>query len=197
VLEDAAGIDPPPFIPRVAEQGGHLDFVEQVSQESRLCQDLCLHERRLRLEWYGQKLFKSMKPAWRVNVVERNGENHSPENPAEPAQGSATVLHGAASDDVVAQVDGFEQRFQVSGGPRLFRRGDQYKWQPGILETAANRFRHAQIVDRYHPRFDCTPELTDPLEQGGDDVRHAVVRFAGEHDNPDARAGKRFTLEMR
>jgi hypothetical protein len=75
MLEDSSSIARPPFFPNVAGQGGHIHFVDQMSQISRLREDLDVEKRRSRLERNRQQFFEPMEPARRVNVIKRNGED--------------------------------------------------------------------------------------------------------------------------
>jgi hypothetical protein len=63
MFEDSIPVGPPTLVPRLAGQGRYVDFIDQVSQERRLRQDLGVEERRLGLEHDGEQLLESMKPA--------------------------------------------------------------------------------------------------------------------------------------
>ncbi len=63
MFEDPIPVGPPTLVPGLAGQGGYVDFIDQVSEERRLRQDLGVEERRLGLEHDGEQLLESMKPA--------------------------------------------------------------------------------------------------------------------------------------
>jgi hypothetical protein len=63
MFEDSIPVRPPTLAPRLSGQGGYFDFIDQVSQERRLRQDLDVEERRLRLQHDVEQLLESMKPA--------------------------------------------------------------------------------------------------------------------------------------
>jgi hypothetical protein len=97
----------------VAAQGRNVDFIDQVAKERRLGEDFGVEKRRSGLERYLQQLFESMKPARRVDIGERNGEDQAPEKPSDESRETACSRFGAPADDVVALVDSLQERPQV------------------------------------------------------------------------------------
>ena len=148
MLEEPACINPPTLIPRVALEGRHIDFIDQVAEERRLREDLGVEERRLRLEWDRQQLLESMEPARRVHIVERDGKDQAPKKRRDEAGKAASGCVGTPADDVVTFVDRLEEGPQVIRDIRLGSGGDQNQRQAGSVEAAAHRFGQAEIVDR-------------------------------------------------
>jgi hypothetical protein len=131
-----------------------------------------------------------------VNIVQRHGEDQSPEEFRDPVQGATTTRFGAPADDMVACVDGLEQRIHVICGPRLHRGCNQHQWHVGIFETTAKSFRQTKIRDGDDSMLDWPSEFGDSLGERGDDSFGLVVRQFGEDHDSDARAGKGIAFEV-
>jgi hypothetical protein len=180
----------------VTGQRGYIHFINEVSEERRLRQDFGVEERGARLKRDGQQLLQPMEPARRVDVVQRNGEDHSPHQSGQPACRGGTARRGAPADGVVALVDGLQQRIQVTCGPGFDRSCQQHQRQASVLKTAAKRVCKAAFVDHDDSLLDRPPELGDPFGQWGDDGFGSLMRQAGKKDDMDARGGKGVALEV-
>jgi hypothetical protein len=62
-------VGPPAVKTCETPQGRNFHFIDEMTKEGRLREDLGIHERRFRLQWHGRQLFKPMKPAGRVHVL--------------------------------------------------------------------------------------------------------------------------------
>ncbi len=96
MLDDLLPIGPPAVMPGLTGQGGHVHFINQVSQECGLRQNLGVEERRTRLKHDGQQFRQPMKPARRVDVVERHGEDQATHQSGHPVRGSTARIPGGA-----------------------------------------------------------------------------------------------------
>jgi hypothetical protein len=171
--------------------------MDQVAEERRLRQDLGIEERRLGLEGDGQEFFESMEPAGRVHVIERDGEEQSPEEPCDEARNTASERFRAPADHVITILNPLEEGPQVISEIGLSGGGDENQRQKGPCETAAQRFSQAEIVDRYDPLFDRSTQLIDPLDQRGDQGRSVLCARFRQKDDANPGAGKWVSLEMR
>ncbi len=111
-----------------------------------------------------------------MNIVQRHGEDQSPEEFRYPGQGATATRLGAPADDMVACVDGLKQRIQVICGPRLHRGCNQHQWHAGIFESTAKRFRQAEIRDRDDSMLDRPSEFGNSFGQWRDDGFGLLVR---------------------
>ena len=96
-----------------------------------------------------------------------DGEDQSPEQSAPASLWRCTRVARAPADDVVARVDGFQQRLKVIRGPGLDRGGHQHQRQaehPRDRDEALPRGR-----DRRPERslLDRPPQLGDPARPAG------------------------------
>jgi hypothetical protein len=137
MLEKPFSIGPPTRRRRQAGQGGDIHFIDQVPEKGCLCQDLSVEERRPRLERNRRQFLDPMQTARGMDVVQRNGEDQSPENPGQPANRPAAARFRAPAHDVVARVDRLEERQQVIRGPGPFRGRDENEGHPHPLEAAS------------------------------------------------------------
>jgi hypothetical protein len=176
MFEDSIPVRPPTLVPGLAGQGGYVDFIDQVPEERRLRQELGVEERRLGLEQDGEQLLESMESARRVNIVQRHGEDQSPDQFRQPARAATARRLGAPADDVVACVDGLKQWIQMICAPRLHRGCNQHQWHVGIFETTAKGFRQTKIRDRDDSMLDWPSHFGNSLRQRGDDGFGLLVR---------------------
>src|SRR5262245_88582 len=127
----------------MAAQGRHVDLIDQVAQKCRLRQNLGVEERRLGLEGYGQELLESMEAAWRMHIVERNGEDQSPEESREEARKAASARIRTPANDMVTLVYCLEKWVQMIRGFNLRGGRDEHQWQAGPTNAAPQRFGEA------------------------------------------------------
>lgn len=86
-----------------------------------------------------------------MDVAEWDGEDDPPRPGRQPTEQAATRRDGAPADDVVAVVDGLEERFQMGLGPRLIGRRDEDERQVGSLQADPQGLVEAPAVDRDDP----------------------------------------------
>jgi hypothetical protein len=110
-----------------------------------------------------------------VNVVQRHGEDQSPEDFRYPVKGAAATRSGAPADDMVACVDGPKQRIQVICGPRLERGCHEHQRHVRVFETAAKGFRQTEIRDRNDSILDWPSEFRNSLRKRRDDSFRLLV----------------------
>ena len=119
-------------------------LVDQVPQEGRLGQNLDTQEVARRLQVDVSDFLGPVEPARGMNVEHRGGEHHLPKSRLEPARESTGARGLTAADDVIAGVDGLQERNQVGLGPRLVSHRDQGQRGLGDANSRADRPGHAE-----------------------------------------------------
>jgi hypothetical protein len=167
-----------------------------VTEEGRLGEDLEVQERRRRLEGDGRQLLEAVQAARRVDVAQRDGEHQPPGHRREPTPQALPALDRPAADDMIAVIDGLEERLQMLRGPRLRGRRDQDEREMGVAKA------DGEGVVQPLPRGPDDTGLHRPADrhqvrgQGLDDGCGAVGRQVGEQDDSDAGVGQRVALEV-
>jgi hypothetical protein len=126
-------------------QRRHVHLAEQVAQECSLRQDLGIHERRPRLKRYGRQLLGAVKLARRMDVDQRNREDHSARQAADPSHHRGPHPRRPPAHDVIANVDRFEQGLQVRGSPGLDGRCDQDEGKRSSAERGLDSFAEPRL----------------------------------------------------
>jgi hypothetical protein len=109
-----------------------VDFIEQVAEKGRLGEHLGVEKTGSGLERDGRQLVQSMQPARRMDVNQWYGEDQAPGDGLQPASKALPVAGRPAADHVVTMIDGFQERLEVGGRPRLAggRYQDQRQTRP-------------------------------------------------------------------
>jgi hypothetical protein len=105
--------------PQPTPERWDVDLIEQVAEKGRLGEQLGVEKARSGLERNGRQLVQPVQPAWGMDVMQRHGEDQAPGECPEPARPALAAAGRPATDDVVTMVDGFQERFEVGGRPRL------------------------------------------------------------------------------
>jgi len=117
--EDLIPVRPLARGPEQTPERWDVDLVEQVAEKGRLGEHLGVEKARSGLERDDRQLVQPVQPAWGMDVMQRHGEHLAPGECPEPARPALPAAGRPATDDVVTMVDGFQQRFEVGGRPRL------------------------------------------------------------------------------
>jgi hypothetical protein len=110
-----------------------------VAEEGGLGEDLDVQERRRRLEGDGGQFVEPVQAAGRMDVPQRDGEDQSPEHRRQPSPEPRQVAGRPPADDMIAGVDGLQERRQVTRGPRLLGRRDQHEGKMGVGQPQGQR----------------------------------------------------------
>ena len=149
-----------------AAQRGDVDFIDQVTKESRLGEDLDFQERRPGLKRYRRKLVQAVQPARRMDVVERHGENNAPCQPAREPRPVSPAPLTPATNHMITLVDRFQERLEMLFRPRFFRCGYQHERQCGSAKATFQCTANTFCSDRHDRRFDGPPKRTHQVRQG-------------------------------
>ncbi len=139
VPQDRASIAPPTSLHDPARQRRYVHFIEQVAEKCRLGQDFDVKIRGPGLHWDGPQLLGAMEPAGRMNVKHGNREDQTPSRAGDPAPDPPPGTRRPSADDVVAPVDGIEERLKVSRRPGLDGRRDQNEGEREIIKGGSDR----------------------------------------------------------
>jgi hypothetical protein len=110
-----------------------------VPEEGRLGQELEVQERRRRLEGDGRQLLQPVQAAGGVDIAQRDREHQPPGQRCQPSPATIPAPGGPTADDVIAVVDGLQERLQVGRGPRLLGRRDQDERELGAGQADGER----------------------------------------------------------
>jgi hypothetical protein len=109
-----------------------------------------------------------MEAAWRMHIVERNGEDQSPEESREEARKAASARVGTPANDMVTLVYCLEKWVQMIRGFNLRGGRDEHQRQAGPTKPTPKRIGEAEIVDRFNSIFHRSTQLADPRNERGD-----------------------------
>ena len=137
-----------------------------------------------------------MKAARGVDIVQRQGEDQSIEEPGHPGRDATPRRSRAPTDDVVACVDGLEQRIQMRRCPGLDRSCHENQRQVGVVEASFQSFRQTELTAGDNSLLNGPTQLNDPFGQRGDDGFRLLLRQLSEEDDPDAGTGQGVALKM-
>ncbi len=149
-----------------------------------------------RLEGDRGQLVEPVQLAGRMDVPQRHGEDQPPAHGRQPRPNSFPGPGRPPADDVIAVVDGLQQRLQVALGPRLLGRRDQDEGKLGTVQTEAQRKVESLARRPDDAGFDHPAHRAQMLGKGGDDGLGTVGRQVGQEDDADAGVGQRFALEV-
>jgi hypothetical protein len=107
-----------------------------MTEKGGLRQNFGVEKRRCRLQRDCGKLVQSVDPARRMHIAHRNREDQSPHHPAEQSNQVSPVFFGTDSDCVIALVDSFQKRLEMTLVPRFLRGRHEHKGQRGPLDRA-------------------------------------------------------------
>jgi hypothetical protein len=93
-------------------------------EERGLGQDLRVQEAGRGLKWDRGELVEAMEPAGRVDVLDGDGEDELPGEPAEPSGQALVDADPPLPDDVVAVVDRLQERVEMGRRPEVERGRD-------------------------------------------------------------------------
>jgi hypothetical protein len=149
-----------------------------VAQERGLGQDLDVQERRGGLEGDRRQLLAPVELAWRVDVEDRDREDHPAREAADPPDNPAREPQYPPARDVVAEIDRREQRLEVRGRPWLDGRRDQHEGRQVPRERALQRLGQPRLapLEGDDPALDIPPRLGQRVEDGSDDGSRRLVR---------------------
>jgi hypothetical protein len=167
-----------------------------VAEEGRLGKDLEVHERRRRLKGNRRQLLEPVQVAGRVDVAQGDGEDQSPGQRSQPSFVRVPASDWPAPHDVIAMIDGLQERLQMSLGPRLLGRRDQNKRKPSASQTLAQRLGEPLVVDRDDPGFDRAIHRGQLIGHRRDDGLGVVDRQVGEEDDANTGVGQRIALKV-
>jgi hypothetical protein len=194
-VEDIEEIAPEP--PRgPAGQRGDGDLADDVAEERRLGQDLDVEELRRRLERDRRQRLEPVEPGRRVDVGHRHREDHVPGPVAQPAPHAAEPRGRPAADDVVAGVDGLQERVQVGVGPGLRRRGHQHQGQRRPGQRPLQDPSPALVLRRLDDGLGHAAPAPDAIDQAPGHLLGARQFALGQHDDPDPSLRQRLAAEM-
>jgi hypothetical protein len=131
-----------------------------------------------------------------VDVLQRDGEHQAPGHRRQPSREPLPAPGRPTADDVIAVVDGLQERLEMILGPRLLGRRDQDEREMGAFQAEGQRavetvLPGADDAGLHHPAH-----RGQVIGQGRDDRRGAVGRQVGREDDADAGVGQRIAPEV-
>jgi hypothetical protein len=195
VAEDPAKVRADRTLPPLFE-GRDRHLVDQLAEVRRLGQDLDVEERGDRLERDRPELLATMEAAGRMDVVDGYGEDQLPGEPAEPAAKPLQPSDPACADDVVAMIDGFEQRIEVLRGPGRACRRHEDDRHLGPGKSTADGLVPAKLFGRDDDRLHGAPSRGQQLLERGRDGRGRRTVIQGQDDYPNRSSRERIAPEV-
>jgi hypothetical protein len=131
-----------------------------------------------------------------MDVLQRNGENQTPQQHAWPARPGSSGASRTPAHDVVAVVDGLEQRLHMGRRPRFLSRRHEDQGQVRSLESSLQGTGEVRPFDLDDALLDRPTQPGEVIHQGCDDRFRSVVGQVGEQDDPNAGARERIAPEV-
>jgi hypothetical protein len=168
---------------------GDIDLLDRLDEEGRLGEDLHVDQPRRRLERDGLELLAAMHPQWREDVGDGDREQPSVRNHAKPPRQTAQQGTVPAADDMVAAVNGFEQRIEMTGRPGSACGCQQHDRLVTVGKTLFQRLVPAMNIRPHDDRRRFPSPLTQEFEQARGDCLRAGWIFHREDNDTNIRLG--------
>jgi hypothetical protein len=167
-----------------------------VPEEGRLGEDFQVQQRRRRLEGDGRQLLEPVQAAGGMDVAQRDREHQPPGDRRHPSPATFPAPDGPTANDVIAMVDGLQERHRVIRGPRLLGRRDQDEREMGALQAAGQRDGDAFLRDGHDPGLRRPAHRAQVVDQRSDVGLGAVDGSLGQGDDANTGVGQRLAPEV-